>query len=167
MNQIPSIWRAELLHPIVVHFPIALLTFGTLAWLAGRFVERGGPLGFLLPAGRLALLLVAVRAWGAVYTGDLADSEVARTLCDPTVAEEHENLAYIVGYLFTGALLVDGLPALFEPLKRWRWIVTGIVAAALIGGVGVLGYVGHLGGKLVYQQGAGVYHPAEDCRAFE
>ena len=80
MPEVPSIWRVELYHPLVVHFPIVLLMSGTLAWIAGQAVSCEGRLGFLLPAGRLALVAGTAAAWLAVYTGDLADadSEVSR-----------------------------------------------------------------------------------------
>lgn len=167
MSEIPSMWRVELLHPLAVHLPIALLAVGTLLWLAGRVVAREGPLGFLLPAGRLLLVLGTAGAWLAIYTGTLAEAEVGRTLCDPTVKDEHEELAFLVGYLFTAGVVVDLAARFLAAPRRIRSLAAVLVAAALIGGSVLLGYVGHLGGKLVYQQGAAVHHPAEDCRAFE
>lgn len=165
MADVPSLWRVELVHPIVVHFPIVLLMTGTFAWLAGQLADRGGRWGFLVPAGRLALAGGLVAAWVAIYTGDLADAEVVRSLCDPTVVETHEELAYLVAYLFTGALALDLAAA--GPLRRWRRWLAPLVAVALLAGTGGIGYVGHLGASLVYQQGAGVYQPSNNCTEFE
>ena len=95
MGELPSIWRVELFHPLVVHFPIALLLSGTIAWLAGQVVDEAGTWGFLEPAGRLMLGAGVITAWIAVYTGDLANTEVARRLCDPTVVETHEDYAFL------------------------------------------------------------------------
>ena len=90
-------WRTELWHPLVVHFPIALLLIGTLFRLGGAVVSRTHRrLAFLRPAGQALLALGTAGAWVAVYTGSLADSIVVRSLCDPTVLESHENLAYRV-----------------------------------------------------------------------
>lgn len=167
MAQLPSMWRTELFHPLVVHFPIALLTVGTVAWLVGRLVGREGRWGFLLPAGRALLLIGTLSAWAAVYTGDLADAEVARTLCDPTVVEAHESYAYWMGYLFTGALAVDAASHLSDLKGVWRRFAGVAAGVAMLLGASLLVYVGHLGASIVYQQGAAVYEPAEDCREFE
>lgn len=167
MTELPGIWRVELLHPLVVHFPLALLLCGTAAWLVGHWTRRRERWAFLLPAGRLMLSVGAASAWVAVYTGDLADAEVVRTLCDPTVVEAHEEYAIIVAAIFTGALVIEFASLLNAALERWRHIIAIAVGVALIGGAALLGYVGHLGSTLVYQQGAAVYHPSENCTEFE
>jgi uncharacterized membrane protein len=166
MESLPGIWRVELIHPMVVHLPIALLASGTGAWLAGCLVDDQGRWGFLKPAGRLALVVGTLSAWVAIYTGSLADAEVVRSLCDPTVVERHEEWAYWIGYLFTGSVLLDLGLARVEIEGPWRQAATIVVAVAFLAGTGLLGYVGHLGARLVYQQGAGVYHPSEDCSEF-
>lgn len=40
------------------------------------------------------------------------------------------------------------------------------IAIALVAGAAMVVHVGHLGGKLVYQQAAGVHVPSEDCEEF-
>lgn len=167
MSDLPSMWRVELLHPLVVHFPVALLMTGAAAWLAGHCVDADGRWGFLKPAGRLALGVGVVSAWIAVYTGDLANTEVARSLCDPTVVEEHEDLAYLTAALFSGAIGLDAAAALIPKLASWRRATSWVVGLVLVGATALLGYVGHLGSTLVYQQGAAVYDPSETCTEFE
>lgn len=165
-------WRVELWHPLVVHFPIGLLVSGVVAWFASAFTDPNGRWGFLRPAARLALAVGTAGAWLAIYTGGLADAQVVRTLCDPTVVEEHENLAWLTAAIFSGAVGVDltvhyysdSLRRARQPLRRALISVVGI---ALVVGVSLLGYVGHLGAKLVYQQGAAVYHPSQMCTEFE
>jgi uncharacterized membrane protein len=167
---LPSIWRTELLHPVAVHFPIVLLTAGTLAWFAGQLPRRTEylpSLSFLLPAGRLSLFVGTVTAWIAIYTGSLADAEVVRSLCDPTVVEEHENLAFLTGYLFSISVVVDLASNSISFFRRWNHFLAPLVGLLLITGSVTLTYVGHLGAKLVYQQGAGVYHPSDTCTEFE
>lgn len=160
-----SMWRVELIHPLIVHIPVALLVFGSLFWMVSLWLQRR--YDFLRPSARLLLLIGTFGAWIAVYTGSLADAEVARTLCDPTVVEEHENMAYIVGYLFSSFVIIDWLIVQnylnFINKKYLHW---GL-AVLLIAGCGFLGYVGHLGSKLVYQQSAAVYQPTEGCVEFE
>jgi uncharacterized membrane protein len=165
--EIPSIWRTELWHPLIVHFPIALLIFATLIRVTYKLLgERSD---WLLKSSRVLLYPGVVFAWAAVYTGGLADAEVVRSLCDPTVVETHETLAYTVGYLFTIALVLDlidllPLPSLGATLGYWKeWIVILLMVV----GTAYLGYTAHIGAKLVYQQGAGVHVPTEECREFE
>lgn len=166
MDPLPSLWRVELLHPMVVHLPLVLLPSGTALWLVGRWTGDEGRWSFLTPAGRLALLVGALSAWLAVYTGDWANSEVARSLCDPTVAERHEEWAYIVGYLFTGGIAVDLGLHLSSMGAHWKRGARVAAALAFATGTGLVGLVGHLGARLVYQQGAAVHHPSEDCSDF-
>lgn len=167
MNELPSIWRTELFHPLVIHFPIVLLSVGAIGWIAGQAIGSRKRLDWLIPGARILLWIGMITAWVAIYTGSLADAEVARTLCDPTVVEQHEEMAYRVGYLFTGAVLMEGVSAYLQLEDRRNLILKGVVGLALIAGTSTLFYVGHLGAKLVYQQGAGVHQPSEDCVKFE
>jgi uncharacterized membrane protein len=158
--------RVELWHPMVVHFPIALLLVGMALRLAAM-AARADRLAFLLPAARLALALGTLGAWSAVYTGTLADAQVARTLCDPTVVERHENLAWWVASLFTAALLADGLLQALRARPGPSRLLGTLLAGTLLIASALLAYVGHLGASLVYQQAAAVHVPAQDCAAFE
>ena len=176
MEALPSMWRTELWHPLVVHFPIALLLVGTLFRAGGALPAARGRLSFFRPAGRMLLALGTAGAWVAVYTGSLADSIVVRSLCDPTVLETHEHLAYRTAYLFVGYVAAD--LALFGA-RRWlaasshrrtKLLRRALLAAVLgltLAGSATLMYVGHLGSKLVYQQAAAVNQPSDDCAAFE
>lgn len=171
MDAVPSMWRTELWHPLLVHFPIALLLVGTGLRLLGLLRPHDQALQFLVPAGRVLLGLGTAGAWAAVYTGSLADAAVVRSLCDPTVVETHKVWAYWVAGLFTGGLGIDavlwtGWISEWAGARLRRGVVV-LLAACLLAGSGGLGYVGHLGAKLVYQQAAAVHHPAPDCAAFE
>lgn len=168
MNEIPSMWRVELLHPMLIHLPLVLLPLAAILRLVHELLPTRMRSQFLLPASRLLLALGVVFVWPAIYTGELADSAVVRSLCDPTVVEEHENLSYITAYIFSAAALVEvGLA-----WKNWRTgllrrLANWLVILSMLGGSGVLLYVGHLGASLVYQQAAGVYQPTEGCKEFE
>jgi len=165
MQEPLSMWRVELIHPFVIHIPIALLIVGSLFWIISLWLHYR--YNFLRPSARLLLFIGTISAWIAVYTGSLADAEVVRTLCDPTVVEQHENYAYIVGYIFSAYVIIDWL-LLREYLTFFnkRYVRYGL-AVLLIAGCGFLGYVGHLGSTLVYQQSAAVYQPTEGCVEFE
>jgi uncharacterized membrane protein len=170
-------WRVELIHPLLVHFPIGLLVAAALLEAIGMLLSAGG--GRLAAVGRslsgcaLVMLVLGVPlAWAAVYTGGLAENVVNRVICDPTVTHDHQDAAWLASSVFSGALAL-ALAA------RWGAASprTGLVAAArwlrllalpvILAGAGLLGYAGHLGARLVYQQGAAVHHPSESCREFE
>ncbi len=159
-------WRQELWHPMVVHFAVGLLVFGAVVYLL-QFIRSGSMWGERCRfAARPALVAGVVAAWGSIFTGEKADSVVGRTLCDPLVLESHERSSYLLAWLVTAAVLADLGAAVVVRGRAAAW-VRGVVAAALLGGAGLVGYVGHLGAKLVYQQAAAVHHPSEDCREFE
>ena len=160
-------WRVELLHPLIVHFPIALLLVGTALRLVAALRYRIPAVASIEPGARIILLLGTLGAWVAVYTGTLANAEVARMLCDPTVAKMHERWAYWVGWLFSAGIVFDTLLWRGVPNRWLRRVLVVLLAVCLLAGSGTLLYVGHLGAKLVYQQGAAVYDPGPDCAAFE
>ena len=157
-------WREELWHPIVVHFPVALLLFGVLLCPAQYAVPLSLKAQTLFSA-RVLLTAGTLGAWLAIWTGERADSVVGRTLCDPLVLEAHGNYAYIMAWLFTVAVALDYGSM---RLKKERLLPPLQIAFLLAFATGAFltGYIGHLGSKLVYQQGAAVYQPSEDCSEF-
>lgn len=168
MSELPSMWRTELWHPMIVHFPIVLLLGAALLRII-KPVFSSGQARFIINMSRVFLYSGALSVWVTIYTGTLADSIVTRTLCDPTVLETHENAAFTVGYLFSAAAFLDVLDFIsWEKLEVVKhkfkgWLITGLLVAGSL----YLGYTAHLGASLVYQQGAAVYQPSEGCVEFE
>lgn len=119
--------------------------------------------------GSTVLLVFGVLGiWIAVYTGNLADGIVSRQICDPTVLKDHQNMAYVTSWIFTVTLAADLLKFLKSNfLSGKKRILNLLVVLLMLTGSGFLIYVGHLGASVVYQQGGGVYMPAEDCNEFE
>lgn len=164
MEEIPEFWRTEVFHPLSVHFPIALLIIAFFFKLISLKYKRE----VWITGGTILLALGTLGAWIAVYTGNLADGIVSRKICDPTVLKDHENFAYAVSWVFTGALALDLLKYFkISFLLAKSKIINILMVLIMAVGVGLLAYVGHLGATLVYQQGAGVYHPTEGCAEFE
>lgn len=168
MSELPNIWRTELWHPMLVHFPIVLLLGAALLRVVQPFFSSANA-RFINNMSRVLLYVGTLSVWFTIYTGTLADSIVTRTLCDPTVLESHENAAFTVGYLFSAAALLDVIDfiswdqvAMFKH-KFKEWLVTLL----LVTGSLFLGYTAHLGASLVYQQGAAVYQPTQGCTEFE
>jgi len=160
----PTFWRTEVWHPLTVHFPVALLTFATLAKLIATFAKPASA-DFWQKAGSFLLYSGALAAWLSLYTGNLADGVVSRKLCDPTVLKQHEIYAEYLTYTFTAAALLDvawrtGL------LKYKPRLMQVVILLLLFVGTGFLTYAGHLGARVVYQQAGGVYVPTADCAEF-
>lgn len=163
MTELPEFWRTEVFHPLSVHFPIALLLIAFIFKLISLRIKRE-----LWQMGSMVLLVFGVLGiWIAVYTGNLADGIVSRKICDPTILKDHENFAYTTSWIFTVALVLELLQFLKIPfLSGKRKILDFSIALLMLVGSGFLTYVGHLGATLVYQQGAGVYMPSENCSEF-
>ncbi len=163
MVQLPDFWRTEVFHPLSVHFPIGLLfTSFFFKIISLKYKREVWTMGSLI-----LLLLGTVGLWIAVYTGELADGIVSRQLCDPTVLKEHQNMAYTCSWIFTSAVIIESLRRFDFVIVRVKSIILNWLSIIVISaGVLVLGYVGHLGATLVYQQSAGTYQPSNDCSEF-
>ncbi len=113
----------------------------------------------------ILLFIGVAAAWLSIYTGSKAEGVVSRTICDPVVLKDHETGAYTSTIIFSVVallLVLKELPLLAKAAKIFRFLIV----AGLFAGSGYLMYAGHLGATVVYQQGAGVFHPSEDCREF-
>lgn len=165
MQEVPELWRTELWHPLTVHLPMALLMLSAICYIVFLLAKSRG--GNWLFTYRVLLFTGVAGAWLAIYTGDLADGIVSRQICDPTVLKDHENFSYAVAIMFSVAAAIQMIPVLgkFPPAFNKTTRILSLVL--LLAGSGLLAYTGHLGATLVYQQGAGVYHPSEDCKEFE
>lgn len=135
------------LHPIAVHFPIALLLTALLAqgiWLWKRmpvFVE----MGFWL------LLLGAVAAAVAALTGGWAED--AATVSKEVAAEiaQHETTAYITVWIYAVLAVWQLLRKAKMEMAEHRMYFGALLVASAI-----LIYTAYQGGVLVYDYGVGV-----------
>lgn len=139
------------LHPLAVHFPIAIALLWPLVDLCGLALSRPD-------VSRTALGLLAVGVVSslvATVTGQAAyDTAIARGYA-PELLDAHGDPAGLVPWtlLAVGVLRTVGVQKLGRPAH----------VAALIAGFAVaawVGFVGYSGGRLVYEQGVGVARPA-------
>jgi uncharacterized membrane protein len=150
----------EGMHPLIVHFPIALLIVAPLFVLLGLMPRIGGRFKW---AALLLLVLGTVGAYVAVEAGEAAKELVVQTPQIREVMERHEELAEGVETLFTiiaaayavvliGPVVVQKVR--HKSLPRAVPLVGQLVvlAALLLGGL-VLANTGHLGGRLVHELG--------------
>lgn len=167
MTTLPSLWRTELWHPMVVHFPIVLLLIAVVLRVVMYFV--GSEKAKLLKKmSRWSLYGGTIALWIAIYTGIQAGRIVTDKLCDPGVLHDHRNAAYILGYLFSFTSVVDAISFnAFDSSERFKKYKGWLVTLFLIVGSLYMVYTAHLGASLVYQQSAGVYQPKEQCREFK
>jgi uncharacterized membrane protein len=136
-----------LLHPMLVHFPIALLITSVLFDVLGAWLTRES-----LREGALWLLVLGVLTGLAAFaSGDVAAEAAEKAGVAESLIETHEHLAGATVGVF-GALLVWRLLLRnrFSPRTRVAYLMVAIV------GLGLLSATGHYGGSLVYEHGAGV-----------
>ena len=135
------------IHPMVVHFPIALLLASTLfdalafRWRSQQFRDTS-----------LSLLVLGILAAGvAVLTGHFAEETVERSGIPKQAIEIHEELGGSVFWVFLGLL---GL----RLASFWGWIreQPRLVLIIGLGGGLLLMIASYFGGDLVYRFGAGV-----------
>ncbi|MDX5417715.1 MAG: hypothetical protein LPK09_00760 [Hymenobacteraceae bacterium] len=160
----PTFWRAELWHPITLHFPIALLLFATVAKVVAAVI-KGEQQQFWQKVGSLLLLVGGVTVWLAVYTGDMAEGIVARKICDPTLLKRHESASLNMAWLFTTAVALQ-LFLSFNFVKVYQRAFRLITLLLMLIGSGYLIYSSHLGAQVVYEQAGGVNVPASDCAGY-
>ncbi|PEQ93237.1 hypothetical protein CN481_12990 [Bacillus sp. AFS006103] len=133
------------IHPIMVHFPIALIIIATcydLFWMVTK--RRFSPKrGFWLWA------IAFISAWVAIGTGPEHDARG-----NTNVFEYHESLADIATVL---AFLVVAFRAFFIFKKKEFYKISMVMYCllTLICSASILA-VGYFGGKMVYDQGVGV-----------
>jgi uncharacterized membrane protein len=156
-----SIWRIELLHPMMVHFPIALLSIGAILRLIAFFWPKAPHFSFLLCVSWVFLGLGVVIGWGTLISGEWAKKIVKKTLCDRSLVDCHEQFAKITVWSFFAVLVLDAIRAFFlraqsiyfHKLNRWFLAITFCL---ILFAVTMLGFTGDYGARLVYQQGAAV-----------
>lgn len=149
------------LHPVVVHFPIVLsvLLAISAAWALWAIRKGTTPRqAWSVPVAMAAAL--ALSALVAVKTGEAQDERVEKVVAEQPL-ESHEEAAE------TFLALSGGLALLVAAgLVRGRagGVARMVGTAGAAGLVAVAVYVGHSGGKLVYQYGAASAYTASDAR---
>jgi uncharacterized membrane protein len=149
----------EGLHPLVIHFPIALLFVTPVFVLLAALLGKQGRW-----FGLAALMLLVMGTMGgavAVSSGDAA-FDVLVDVEDGgwQVVEEHQQAAKNVQTMIVGlTILYAILFAIPLVISKWNvasyWLLTNLVFLALLMVVNLqLAHAAHLGGRLVHQYGA-------------
>jgi uncharacterized membrane protein len=158
MQALPPIPNWSELHPLVVHFPIALLLVAPLFVIGAVILnpKKGWP--FLI-AALVLMLLGTAGTFLATATGEAAAEVAERTAAMSAVLERHEDLADTTRIVFS-VLTVLFAAILFLPrlLKREMTVAVARllpVAFLVLYGAGavVLVNTAHNGGRLVHELG--------------
>lgn len=153
--------RLELIHPMIVHFPIALLLTGTVLRFVAFYISKRAAFSFLLPASWTILALGVISAWMAVFAGEIAAGIVGGALENPGILEQHEMHAYMTATGFTLSLIIDWVRAfLLTKLHKRSWFIKkglGVVIGLFyLFSLTNLVITGEYGATLVYEEGAAV-----------
>ncbi|MFN0010100.1 MAG: DUF2231 domain-containing protein [Phycisphaerales bacterium] len=153
----PPLPPYDQLHPLVVHFPIALLMVAPLLIVLALLV-RPWAKGLYLAA--LAIVVVgAMSARVALTTGDAAEQVVMGSAAMERVLHTHEELAESTAAWF--AALAGALALMLGVGWKWgaRLHAVAKVGAVLVylaahaAGLSLLARTGHEGGRLVHEFG--------------
>lgn len=137
------------LHPMIVHFPIALLIVGFITDLVSLFLKQD----FWEKAGLYLLILGALGTIAALLSGEQAGSGIAEQGLLKQAIEQHEGAADLAVWLISATAIIR------IALILWKKYTGAFKIAALILffiSVGAIARTGYYGGKLVYEHAAGV-----------
>jgi uncharacterized membrane protein len=147
----------ELIHPMIVHFPLAL--FPAAIALDLWILARGGDLAARQPLPQIALatyVMATLLALAAVLFGSIAfDAALARGFPEAAL-EAHEEVASWAFYIFAGITAIR-LFVYFRGVSMTR-LRGGAVALASVAAYAVMLLAAYRGGELVYSLGVNVAH---------
>jgi uncharacterized membrane protein len=136
-------FNTDHLHPIIVHFPIALITVGFIAEVVSLFFRSEKCLSktgfYLMVLGSLA----AIAAWatGQLFTEEPTQGEILKAF------EKHETGALITMMLIvTGTLIRIWLMVKKREETSLKWISFAFYLLAFA----AVTFTGYMGGTMVY-----------------
>jgi uncharacterized membrane protein len=129
-------------HPMIVHFPIALVAFGFIADVASLLFKKEACLS---KTGFYLLLLGTLSALAAVFTGTFFTSEMSGAAGD--MKDTHEMFAWITVGILLVTCTIRLIMLNIKPEKSWvKWSTLILYGLAAIS----VSITGFYGGTLVY-----------------
>lgn len=139
------------LHPAIVHFPVVLAFLVPIFAIGALWMIRRGARerrAWALPLAMAGALLLS--AWVSVETGQAQGERVERVVPEQVI-ETHEEAAETFMIATAVVLLVMAAGLLPGVSGKTARVLGTLGTVGLLGGAA---WVGHTGGKLVYQHGA-------------
>jgi uncharacterized membrane protein len=136
-------FNTDHLHPIIVHFPIVLITVGFIADVASLFFKSEKCLSrtgfYLMVLGSLA----AVAAWasGQLFTEEPTQGEILKVFIHHETGAIVTMILIVAGTLFRIWLVVKK-----KDQTHLKWIAFGFYLLAFV----AVTYTGYMGGTMVY-----------------
>jgi uncharacterized membrane protein len=162
----PPIPAWDQLHPIAVHFPIALLLVTPVFLLATIVFRRDRKA--LARAAFVLMLLGTSGAWVAVSTGEAAEELADQTPAAHEILEKHEHLGGDARVAFTFLTLGWALFLVVPAVLRREVGINVWAPATLVylffylWGASVLANAAHEGGRLVHEAGVRAWAEHEE-----
>lgn len=142
------------LHPRIVHFPVALLISAAILGILALIWK--GKRNTLKEALFWNLILGVAGAILALISGLVEEKTLVHNDTIHSIMETHELLGFVFSGIFLAVLIW-----LFIRKPKMKTTEFSALVTILVLSSGLLGYSAHLGGKMVYEQGAGVF-PMEE-----
>lgn len=137
------------IHPMIVHFPIALLLVGFLAELAGMVLRRD----FFSQVAFTLIMTGAVGVIAAYLSGERAGGGITEAGTMKMALEAHESSALLTLWLVIATALLRAALVVFRKFSgSLRWASLALFLAAVLS----IARTGHHGGELVFKHAAGV-----------
>jgi uncharacterized membrane protein len=130
-------------HPLFVHFPIALLLAAVALEVAWWLARRD----WLRNSATVSLVLGTLGAIAAVITGLIASEAVKPADAAYSIVEAHESVA--ISVLCLAVVLT------IRRLLNWDCRLSWLFLLAMLAMAGLVAWTGYLGGRLVFEFGVG------------
>jgi uncharacterized membrane protein len=165
MPNLPVLPTWDSLHPLIIHFPIALLLIAPLFILLAAILrpQKGRP---YMVTAFILLMLGTLSLFVSVETGEAAAELVDRSVDLDAVLKAHETMASQSQALFTALSVMFAaiifLPYLFKRRDQRLYTTVFPLLFLVLYGIGSFSLVrtAHAGGRLVHQFGVQAMMPA-------
>ena len=164
MAALPLIPDWQQLHPLIVHFPTALLLIAPIFILIGILRPPASALPFLLSA-LLLMVIGTITSVLAISTGLAAGSQTQLPLEIQAILKHHQGLAETTALTFAALTVVFAAIVIAPRLlsRHSSRVITAALPTVFLvlyaAGAVLLVYTAHIGGRLVHEFGITATHP--------
>lgn len=137
------------IHPMIVHFPIALLIVGFLFELVGIVLKKE----FYAKTAFYLLILGTLGVIAAYISGNIAGDGVSESGMLKNALEVHEEAAFLSLLIMISASIVR---IAYVLLKKNNKVLRWLAFVLFLSGVISIARTGYYGGELVFKHAAGV-----------